>query len=137
MQFCMVLAKFFMFIMFFISFQVAAKINHTDFRLPQAKLQWEYLTFGFGEIPKGIESDCKFRFINISDEPLVIVNVKTSCSCIKPAYLTSPIIPSSGGEIVVKFIPRTPGQFSKSITVIFNNGEKYVLQISGEVVQMK
>lgn len=48
----------------------------------------------------------RFRCDNVSDTPVVILRVDTSCGCVKATFTRKPIAPGESGEVVVTFDPR-------------------------------
>jgi len=99
-------------------------------------VEWETTQeyeFGFLEQGKSVSFDFSFR--NISDEILLIDNVRTSCGCTVPDWPEYPILPDSTALIKVHFDAKKVGPFRKRIRVFFNRQRKAeVLTISGEVV---
>lgn len=101
---------------------------------PQSQIEFKQMTYDYGTIPYLGDGTCKFEFINTSDVPLVINNVKTSCGCTSPEWPTDPCEPGSGGTIKIKYDTRIKGRFKKSITIYSNAKNSPVnLIISGEV----
>lgn len=103
-------------------------------REPQSQIEFKETTYNYGTIPYLGDGTCKFEFINSSDVPLVINNVKTSCGCTSPEWPTDPCEPGTGGIIKIKYDTRIKGRFRKSITIYSNAMNSPVnLFISGEV----
>lgn len=82
---------------------------------------------------------CKFIMKNISDSPVVIHRVVTSCGCTEPAWTEAPIRPGDSGEIKVVFSnDQGPYPFSKSVTVYVSGLSKpVVLKVRGVVHDKK
>lgn len=98
-------------------------------------VQWETdKTHHFGEISQFEEQVYHFSFQNISDVPIVIDNVRTTCGCTAPAWSEIPILPDSLGTIAIHYDAKRLGVFKKKIKV-FVSGQRRaeVLEISGEV----
>lgn len=74
-----------------------------------------------------------FVFYNTGNEPLVITNVKSSCSCTVPTWTKEPIPPGGRGEISAKYNTKKPGKFNRPITVNTNAGT-HTIKIIGVVV---
>ncbi len=101
-----------------------------------SEIQFENKTFDFGKIPFASDGTCTFRFKNVSDNPLVINVVRTSCGCTNPEWPKEVIQPDSSGVIKVSYNTRIPGTFHKGITVYSNSVNSPVkLFIQGEVEQ--
>lgn len=79
--------------------------------------------------------ECVFKVRNISDKPVVIHRVITSCGCTEPTWTEAPIRPGDTGEIKVVFSnDQGPYPFSKSVTVYVSGLSKpVVLKVRGIV----
>jgi hypothetical protein len=78
-----------------------------------------------------------FHFVNRSEEPIVINNVKATCGCTTPEWTHEPVDQGNTGHIKVTYNPRNRiGMFNKSITVSTNgNPETITLIIKGTVLK--
>ncbi len=78
---------------------------------------------------------CSFKVKNISDRPIVIHRVLTSCGCTEPTWTQEPIRPGGTGEIQVVFSnDQGPYPFSKSVTVYVSGLSKpVILKVKGVV----
>ncbi len=89
----------------------------------------------FGEINEGVKAEYQFVFKNTGNKPIKINSVHASCGCTTPEWSTEPIEPGITG--FVKAIYNStgrPGDFSKSITVMFDDSqEPIILNIKGNV----
>ena len=75
-----------------------------------------------------------FKFINKSEEPLVIDAVRTTCGCTAASYPEDPVMPNEAATITIEYDAHHVGFFSKKIKVFFAGHRKpEVLTISGEV----
>lgn len=95
-------------------------------------------TIDYGTVNKEDDSGLRsFEFTNTGDEPLIIINVQSSCGCTVPSKPTEPIEPGKTGKIDVKYNMNT-GPIRKTITVETNaiNVEegRVALKIKGEVI---
>ena len=105
---------------------------------PQSQIEFKETTYNYGSIPYLSDGTCKFEFINTSDVPLVINNVKTSCGCTSPEWPTDPSESGKVGIIKIKYDTRIKGRFRKSITIYSNAKNSPVsLLIKGEVLAEK
>jgi hypothetical protein len=89
----------------------------------------------FGEINEGEEAKWDFEFVNEGKTPLILQNVKPSCSCTAPEWPKTPILYNQNGKITAVYgTDRRPGPFNKTLTVSSNadNGE-IILTIKGFV----
>lgn len=82
---------------------------------------------------------CKFIFTNISDKPIVLHRVITSCGCTEPDWDKKPLRPGENGEIRITFKnDQGPYPFDKVITVYVSDLTKPVLlRIRGVAHQKK
>ncbi len=88
----------------------------------------------FGDIIDGSgEKKCSFKLTNISDKPIVIHRVITSCGCTEPTWTKSPIAPNNNGEISLIFSnDQGPYPFDKAITVYISGVNKpIILRVRG------
>lgn len=77
-----------------------------------------------------------FTFKNISDEPLTIDNVRTSCGCTSPDWDENVVMPDSIGTITLEYDAYKLGYFQKYARVFFNGQKKSEkLMIEGEVIE--
>jgi hypothetical protein len=104
----------------------------------QSGIKFSQTSFDYGRIPQGAPGECTFEFTNISDIPLVINNVKTSCGCTSPKWTKDPIPPDQKGVIRIRYNTNIRGTFKKTITVFSNASNSPVnLFITGEVYSEK
>lgn len=83
-------------------------------------LQFDTYEWDFGNIKEedGIVTHT-FTFMNVSNNPIQIDNVATSCGCTTAQFSTDDILPGKTGEIVVHFSPaRTEGKVFREIDVM-------------------
>lgn len=100
-------------------------------------VKFNKLVHNFGSVKEESETvSTVFSFRNISDKPIYIVKVETSCGCTKPEYSKDTIQPGDSGY--VRAIYETRGRhhdFHKNIYVYFNFANHYQsLIISGYVI---
>lgn len=77
-----------------------------------------------------------FAFRNISDEPLTVDNVRTTCGCTSPDWDEDVVMPDSIGMIKLEYDAFKLGYFQKFARVFFNGQKKSEkLMIEGEVVE--
>lgn len=98
------------------------------------KVTWVKESHDFGEIPQGKPVSVEFTFTNSGDEPLLVADVITSCGCTASDYTKEPIAPGKSSKIKVTYNAANPGNFTKTITVNFQDASlKKVLNIKGTV----
>ena len=95
-------------------------------------------THEFGDLIQDIPVVHSFVFKNITDEPITIENVRTTCGCTAPEWSFEPILPGAESEIKVEFDAHKLQGFRKRILVFFHEqkkGEK--LYIEGFVEEVE
>lgn len=71
---------------------------------------------------------CLFTFTNVSNSPIVIHNVVSSCGCTTPDWTREPILPGQNGTINARFSnDQGEGAFDKSLTVYISNVDRPVI----------
>jgi len=76
-----------------------------------------------------------FRFLNVSNNPIQIDNVATSCGCTTVLYSTQPVAGGDYGEVTVAFDPsRTEGRVLREVEIFTKDRRNYAsLMISADV----
>lgn len=76
-----------------------------------------------------------FRFMNISNNPIQIDNIATSCGCTTVLYSTQPVAGGEYGELTVSFDPsRSEGRVLREVEVFTKDRRNYAsLMISADV----
>ena len=109
----------------------------TAFAQMNAGVKFNTLAHNFGNVKEESEKvSTIFSFKNISDKPIFIVKVETSCGCTTPEYTKDTIMPGDTGFVKAIFETRgRQGDFHKNLFVHFNKENFYQsLMISGYVV---
>lgn len=99
-----------------------------------AEITFESLEYDYGNIYKGDNGVCEFKFKNTGKAPLTITKCQASCGCTVPAWPKDPIAPGKTAVIRVKYDTNRIGTINKSITVssdAINNS--VVLHIKGYI----
>lgn len=96
-------------------------------------------THDFGDIAHQGNGNYTFTVKNTGNQPLVIDQVKPSCSCSVSDWKKEPILPGETAEIKVKYDTNRVGSINKSFTVISNavNAPTMMLKIKGTVLPAK
>lgn len=104
---------------------------------PSTSTTIEWLTpmeHDFGDLPQGEAITYYFKYKNLSDQALVIDNVRPSCGCTAPDWSLVPINTGETGKLKIVFDAKKEGYFRKKIKVYFNQLRKAeVLYIEGYV----
>ena len=82
-------------------------------------IRFDKLYHDFGDILTSEGSKkCTFTYTNISDKPIVINDIVTSCGCTSPKWSRKPLNPGASEEIAVTFLnDQGPYPFDKTITL--------------------
>lgn len=68
-----------------------------------ARLQFDKTCYDFGTVDRrGENLVCEFGFENVGNEPLVLLSVTTSCSCLKADFSRKPVLPGERGVVRMK-----------------------------------
>lgn len=68
-------------------------------------------------IPLGKSKDTLFTLVNTGDQPLVIIDVTTTCGCAQTLFDKHPVQPGESLHIKVGVTPENKGLFDETITV--------------------
>jgi hypothetical protein len=99
-------------------------------------IRFDYREIDFGKMPQMVKRDTVFTFTNLGDEPLQILDVKTSCGCTAALASEAIIKPGAKGTVDVTFDSKQfRGDVHKTVTVYSNDpGEpRATLKIRADV----
>lgn len=91
----------------------------------------------FGEIRRrGGDVTADFVLTNRGKQPLVVVQVVTSCSCLKADYSRKPIAPGAQNTIRLRYEPHKadPGTFYK-VVKIYTNAGRLLVTLQGNSIE--
>jgi len=113
-------------------------VGMVSFAQTGPNIEFNEETINYGEVEKEKDDGIRvFEFTNTGDQPLNIINVKSSCGCTVPEWPKEPIAPGTKGQIKVQY-NMNPGPISKTITVETNAVNKtngmIPLRIKGTVI---
>lgn len=98
-------------------------------------LEWVSTDVNLGEIAHNIPAVATYEFVNKGDKPIMITRVGTSCGCTSRDYPKEPIKPGEKGSVKLVYNAASLGNFTKSGTVVTNEGvAPQALRIRGVVV---
>ncbi|MBQ7856463.1 MAG: DUF1573 domain-containing protein [Alistipes sp.] len=103
---------------------------------PEQSLCFETTLFDFGTVVRENSTHtCRFLFENRGSEPVVVLGVQTSCSCLKAECSRRPIRQGETGEVLVRLEAAKvdEGIFHRVIKVQTNRG-LYLLTVKGQSV---
>ena len=102
-----------------------------------AQLVFAPAAWDFGTIEEsGGRVSHTFTGVNRGAEPVVVLDVVTSCGCTVPEFSRRPVLPGDSTRVTVTYDPMNrPGVFSKSLGVYSSERKKIAtLTVSGTVV---
>lgn len=85
-------------------------------------------------IPLGKSKDTLFTLVNTGDQPLVIIDVTTTCGCAQTLFDKHPVQPGESLHIKVEVTPENKGLFDETITVKCNTNQLIKLNIRGNTI---
>ncbi len=96
-----------------------------------AGLEFESVLCDFGDVPNSSRDlEYEFKFTNTGDSPLVILNVITSCSCLKAHFSRKPVAAGANGRLRIVFEPRKmPAGVFRRVLQIRSNSSAGVSQV--------
>lgn len=89
--------------------------------------------YNFGKIPQGKPVTHIFTFTNTGTTPLKLDNVQASCGCTTPEWSKDEVAPGATSKITVGYNAANEGDFTKTITITYNNSQTKQLTIKGDV----
>ena len=85
-------------------------------------------------IPLGKSKATLFTLVNTGDQPLVIIDVTTTCGCAQTLFDKHPVQPGESLHIKVGVTPENKGLFDETITVKCNTNQLIKLNIRGNTI---
>lgn len=85
-------------------------------------------------IPLGKSKDTLFTLVNTGDQPLVIIDVTTTCGCAQTLFDKHPVQPGESLHIKVGVTPENKGLFDETVTVKCNTNQLIKLNIRGNTI---
>ena len=85
-------------------------------------------------IPLGKSKDTLFTLVNTGDQPLVIIDVTTTCGYAQALFDKHPVQPGESLHIKVGVTPENKGLFDETITVKCNTNQLIKLNVRGNTI---
>lgn len=85
-------------------------------------------------IPLGKSKDTLSTLVNTGDQPLVIIDVTTTCGCAQTLFDKHPVQPGESLHIKVGVTPENKGLFDETITVKCNTNQLIKLNMRGNTI---
>ena len=96
-------------------------------RLTRLVAEWQGKEIVFPENPV-------FTAKNTGTQPLVIIDVATTCGCASPNFEKHPANPGETLNVTVEMQPKDAGFFNETITVKCNTDKQIKLTIRGQAI---
>ena len=101
-------------------------------------IQFTKTLFDFDTLTEGENATAKFTFVNNGIAPIYIYSHESSCGCCFPTYSKEPVQPGKTADVLVHFNSSgKSGLNTKTVAIIFSNGQRFELRIRAEVIPKK
>jgi len=108
------------------------------FTFAQAEMTFETTEHDFGSIAYDGDGSYVFKYTNTGNQPLIILDVESTCGCTTPVYTKEPLKPGATGLITVEYDTSREGKFDKSVIITSTaKNSPVTLNITGEVELMQ
>ena len=115
--------------------EIINSTNKTIVNDIDGKIEWDSESISVGDIEKGIPINIEFEFKNVGKTPVIVSNVKAGCGCTNVDFPKRSIGPGETSSVTAIYNAKTPGKFSKSISVSSNaSAIPFELKFNGNVV---
>lgn len=89
--------------------------------LPATIIAFQTKDYNFGHIREGQLVNTTFKFTNVGNKPLTILQAVASCGCTVPTWPHQPLKAGESGEILVQFDSHDKkGEVTKTVSVTAN-----------------
>ena len=89
---------------------------------PESPVEWlQPLTVDVGDVVRDEPITYTFHFVNVTDAPLVVDNVRVGCGCTATDWQETPVAPGEEGSINVTYDSANVGFFRKYVKVYFRD----------------
>ena len=103
--------------------------------IPKTAAETTKTEIDFGTFDKSEVKETTIEIKNTGDNPLVIVDVSTTCGCTAATYDKRPAKPGESLRVGIKMTPKDTGFFDEVVTIKYNslNNQHVKLKIKGNV----
>ena len=114
--------------------QITGKDNPNK-NIPKTTAEATQTEIDFGTFGKSEVKETTIEVRNIGDNPLVIVDVSTTCGCTAATYDKRPAKPGETLRVGIKMTPKDTGFFDEVVTIKYNsiNNRPVKVKIKGKV----
>ena len=109
----------------------ADSLRRDTVALHGARMSFAAESHDFGDIPRrGGDAEWRFEFVNNGDQPLIITQLATTCTCLKYKYPRRPIAPGQSGHIDISYQPhKTEAGTFHRVVMVYSNSEDGVRRL--------
>ena len=103
--------------------------------IPKTTAEATKTEFDFGTFDKSEVKETTIEIKNTEDNPLMIVDVSTTCGCTAVTYEKRPAKPGESLRVGINMAPKDIGFFNEVVTIKYNslNNQHVKLKIKGNV----
>ena len=103
--------------------------------IPKTTAETTKTEIDFGTFDKSEVKETTIEIKNTGDNPLVIVDVSTTCGCTAATYDKRPAKPGESLRVGIKMTPKDTGFFDEVVTIKYNsiNNQPVKVKIKGNV----
>ena len=114
--------------------QITGKDNPNK-NIPKTTAEATQTEIDFGTFGKSEVKETTIEVRNIGDNPLVIVDVSTTCGCTAATYDKRPANPGESLRVGIKMTPKDTGFFDEVVTIKYNstNNQPVKAKIKGYI----
>lgn len=112
--------------------QITGKDSPTT-KLIKTSAEAEQTEINFGTFSKSDIKKATFTIKNTGNQPLVIVDVSTTCGCTAVTYDKQPAKPGESIQVGIEMTPKDTGFFDETVTVRCNTEQPVKLKIKGQI----
>ena len=111
--------------------QITGEVGNKPIQTTAAAIPME---INLGTFEKSTTKKVVFTVKNTGTQPLVIIDVATTCGCASPSFEKHPANPGETLNVTVEMQPKDAGFFNETITVKCNTDKQIKLTIRGQAI---
>ena len=111
-----------------------SKLEDDDLGSQDISQEEEVYEFDFGKVSSGEKVSHVFKLHNESADSLKVRDIITSCECTSGTISTKIIPPGSGYDLTAEFQDTVPGEFFRTISILFEQKTNIQFELSGEII---
>lgn len=106
--------------------------------IPETTVSYEAMPYSLGEIKVKESRDTTFLIENTGKQPLIVMDITTSCGCVIPRFDKKPVKPGGTFKFSVEMRPDNVGHFEKTVSVYCNVSDSPILfKLKGTAIESK